>query len=125
MVCPPRTRYTERLALYFRKSRLMRLIGLLHNPRLPQLSNAPVDYIESNDVAISSNDIKLLDKLLKNSNAEALLSGAKTAEDLCLQLVQQKSAYGLKLHEMVVTVVPLISNQVNVVFLLMVNLSVH
>ena len=87
---------------YIRNSRLMRL-GLLHNLRQQPLSDPQVHYIETIESAISSNDVKLLDKLLKSANAEALLSGAKTAQDFGVELVQQKSAYGLKLHEMVVS----------------------
>lgn len=84
---------------YIRNSRLTRL-GLLHNLRQQQLSKPAAHYIETIDATISLNDIKLLDKLLKSDNAEAFLGGTKTAKDFGIELVQPKSAYGLKLHEM-------------------------
>lgn len=81
---------------YVENSRLIRL-SLLHNPQ--SLSDSPSHYIEAIDAALSSNDIKLLSKLLKTENAEAIVLGTKTASDFGVEPTQ-KSSFGLKLHHL-------------------------
>jgi hypothetical protein len=63
---------------------------------LPESAN---HYIDTIDAVLSSNDIKLLDKLLKTGNAEAIISGAKTGTDFGVEPAQ-KSSFGLKLHQL-------------------------
>ena len=81
---------------YIRNSRLFRL-SILHNPQT--LSESSSNYIDAIDAAVSSNDVKLLSKLLKNENAASLISGAKTASDFNIQPTQ-KNTFGVKLHQL-------------------------
>lgn len=83
---------------YLGNSRLTRLT-LLHNPSESSLSESALHYIETIDAALTSNDIKLLGKLLKKENAEALISGAKSGSDFSVEPTQ-KSSFGLKLHQL-------------------------
>ena len=82
---------------YVRNSRLIRL-SLLHNPQ-SSLTESANQYLDIIDAVLSSNDIKLLDKLLKNENAEALISGFKTGSDFGVEPAQ-KSSFGLQLHQL-------------------------
>jgi UDP-glucose:glycoprotein glucosyltransferase len=82
---------------YVQNSRLIRL-SLLHNPE-SSLTESANHYIDTIDAVLSSNDIKLLDKLLKTGNAEAIISGAKTGTDFGVEPAQ-KSSFGLKLHQL-------------------------
>jgi UDP-glucose:glycoprotein glucosyltransferase len=82
---------------YVRNSRLIRL-SLLHNPQ-SSLTETANHYLDIIDAVLSSNDIKLLDKLLKNENAEALISGVKTGSDFGVEPAQ-KSSFGLQLHQL-------------------------
>lgn len=81
---------------YVRNSRLIRL-GLLHNPE--SSTDSASHYIDAIDAAFSSNDVKLLAKLLKTENAQALISGQKTGSDFGVEPAQ-KSSFGLKLHQL-------------------------
>lgn len=79
-------------------SRLVRL-GLLHNVD-DKVSEPAKNYIDAIDAALAKNDMKLLGKLLKEANAEAIISGKKTAADFDVEPAQ-KSSHGLKLHRLV------------------------
>lgn len=83
---------------YVRNSRLIRLT-LLHNPETS--TEAAGQYIDAIDAVLSSNDLKLLAKLLKTENAEALIAGSKSAQDDFGIGPSQKSSFGLKLHQLV------------------------
>lgn len=84
---------------YVRNSRLIRL-SVLHNPE--SITDSSSQYIDAIDAALSSNDIKLLEKLLKTENAEAIISGAKSGSDFGVEPAQ-KSSFGVKLHHLVAT----------------------
>lgn len=81
---------------YVQNSRLIRL-SLVHNPQT--LTDSSSHYIDTINAALTSNDIKLLNKLLKTENAEAFTIGSKTASDFGVEPTQ-KSSFGLKLHQL-------------------------
>ena len=83
---------------YVRNSRLIRL-SIIHNPAGPDFEAAE-RYATLLDAALSSNDLKLLDKLLNSDNAEQIMKGDKTAQDFNLQAAQ-RSSYGLELHRLI------------------------
>ena len=82
---------------YLQNSRLVRF-AVLHNPS-HSLTNSELDYVDTIDAAMASNDMKLLGKLLRKENADALIAGTKTGSDFGVQPTQ-KSSFGIKLHQL-------------------------
>ena len=82
---------------YVRNSRLIRL-SLVHNSGTLLTSNQ-VQYVELLQMAIRSNDIRLLDKLLKEENAQALMDGSKSGADFGMTL-DDDSSVDLELHQL-------------------------
>ena len=84
---------------YSGSSRLMRL-SLVHNSKSP-LKDLQVEYAEMVDAALISGDIRLLNTLLKDVNAQALMDGSKSANDFGVAVLD--SALQLELHNMLVS----------------------
>jgi len=82
---------------YVRNSRLMRL-GLVHNSG-SLLTSHQVEYVEMLQLALQTNDIRLLDNLLKEENALALMDGSKSSNDFGLALLDGNPV-DLELHQL-------------------------